>query len=613
MAPLPLTVPLGDGETAASFASRLAGRNGAANVVEFCYDMGFDFAAVLRGDADAVSRLASLGGVSAEALQAFAFRKEGSRIILGGEVLLKSCLVRQRIRICPKCLIEDIERSPHLPPDIAVHGRAIWCVRPVYTCFRHHCRLVEIAKPERGEYAHDFSAIFFRRDLTVRQLANNAADQCPTPFENYVGERVSGVGGSPWLDQWPLFAVIRAADMFGVTAMQGPRFLVPEDEEGKRIAGQTGFEILAAGPARISRFLVESHSRFHRAADRLNGPKTSFGYFWDWANVDLRDDGYSRLRALFTDFLIDTFPYGPGDELFGQPVDRRSLHSVATAAKECGMHRKTLRKMLREAGVLNEEEARLPASLALFRAHEAEAILRDGPTALSLEDIAREYNCPRPHNYMLYHEGYLKPLFKRQGHGNGLGLHFSRSQLEAFMAALLKKSKRIGAPRPDQVGILEAARRANCAVREIVDLILEGRLAWIGQDGRTSGFKAILVDLEEVCEMTRGPDLPGMTKEQVEEALHVNDRTLKAIIASGLLPTETARNPRKRHLQEVIRLEALDAFRRDYVTLANLAVERRMHFRRLMIELHNAGVQPVLRREVHGATVYRRSQIPPAS
>jgi hypothetical protein len=77
MTPLPLTVSLGHGQTASSYASRLAGRNGAANAVEFCYDMGLDFWAILRGDPDAIGRLAALGGISAEALQAFCISQAG--------------------------------------------------------------------------------------------------------------------------------------------------------------------------------------------------------------------------------------------------------------------------------------------------------------------------------------------------------------------------------------------------------------------------------------------------------------------------------------------------------------------------------------------------------
>lgn len=608
--PLPLTIPLGPGQTAASYASQLAGRNGAANATEFCYDMGLDFGSVLRGDPVAISRLAELGGVSAEALQAFAFHKQGSRIIFAGQVLLKSNFVRQRIRVCPKCLAEDVGRSPHLPPDLAIYGRAIWCVRPLYTCLIHDCRLVEIARPERGEYAQDFSVIAFRRDLDVRQLVDNVIDQRPTAFERYVARRIDGAGEIPWLDEWPLFAVIRTADMIGLTALQGPKFHVPENDEEKRVVGQAGFEILAAGPPRVRQFFSQTYSFYHRAPEKFCGPKTSFGYFWDWANVDLRDDCYSALRGLFVDFLIDTFPYGPGDKLFGQPVDRRSLHSVTTAAKERGMHPKTLCKMLKEAGILNEDQARLPASMALFRAQEAETILQHGPTTLSLEDIAREYNCPRPHNYMLYQEGYLKPLFRRQGHGNGLGLHFSRSELDGFMQALLEKAVATTSPSPGQVSVLEAARRANCAVREILDLILARRLAWVGRDSCSFGFKAILVELREVCELTRGPDLPGMTKQEVQKTLHFSDRTLNAIIAGGLLRTETARNPRNRCPQEVITWEALDAFQRNYVTLANLSVDRGVHFWRIMLDLNNAGVHPVLRHDVHGVTVYRRDQLP---
>jgi hypothetical protein len=324
----------------------------------------------------------------------------------------------------------------------------------------------------------------------------------------------------------------------------------------------------------------------------LTGPKTSFGYFWDWANVDLRDDAYACLCALFSEFLAETFPYGPGDQLFGRPVRRRALHSITTAAKESGMHPKTLRKMLREVGLLTDEQARLPDSRVLFSAKKAEAILRDGPTAMSLKDIAREFNVPHPQTYILYRKGYLRPLFERRGHRDGLGLHFSRSHLEQFMAALLKDATPVVSPSAGQFPVLQAAHKANRSVWEIVDLILARRLTWVGKDVRHFGFKSILVKLSEVRDLTRGPDLPGVTKLEAAKALHVTERALNVLIARGFLTTQTARNPLNRCPQEVIAQKVMDAFNRDYATLGKLVSERNMHFQKIRRELKKADVHP---------------------
>ena len=63
MTPLSLTVPLEEGKTATSFASRLAERNGSPNVQDFVQEIGFSWRAIIAGEAEALAELAALGNV----------------------------------------------------------------------------------------------------------------------------------------------------------------------------------------------------------------------------------------------------------------------------------------------------------------------------------------------------------------------------------------------------------------------------------------------------------------------------------------------------------------------------------------------------------------------
>ena len=61
-APLRLSLQLGDGETAVSFAARLGTRNGASDAKRFCADVGLSYARLSAGEPAEIRRLACLGG-----------------------------------------------------------------------------------------------------------------------------------------------------------------------------------------------------------------------------------------------------------------------------------------------------------------------------------------------------------------------------------------------------------------------------------------------------------------------------------------------------------------------------------------------------------------------
>ena len=60
--PLPLCVAHMPGESATSFASRLARRNGVRRLVTFCSDVGLDYSQLMNGAPAEIERLAAWAG-----------------------------------------------------------------------------------------------------------------------------------------------------------------------------------------------------------------------------------------------------------------------------------------------------------------------------------------------------------------------------------------------------------------------------------------------------------------------------------------------------------------------------------------------------------------------
>ena len=86
------------------------------------------------------------------------------------------------------------------------------------------------------------------------------------------------------------------------------------------------------------------------------------------------DKAFDPLRDLVGDFIRTRFPVGPGDIVFGKPVERRVLHSIRTLSKETGLHPKRLRKLLEAAGALPDGSADLADGNYLFDAQRASTL-----------------------------------------------------------------------------------------------------------------------------------------------------------------------------------------------------------------------------------------------
>lgn len=191
MRPLRLTVPLGVGETPASFVSRLAARY-APSAREFCLDFGTTFQKVVDGDPEALAMVASKGGVAPEGLAANAFVKIGERrYLLRGEALVRGSLRRATVAICPKCLAGDIADAAGLRAELAPYQRALWQIAAVKTCPIHATPLAVLEKDLTPNLLHDWSHHVAKVLPQLARLVTDAETRPLTGLETYVAMRVA--------------------------------------------------------------------------------------------------------------------------------------------------------------------------------------------------------------------------------------------------------------------------------------------------------------------------------------------------------------------------------------------------------------------------------------
>jgi hypothetical protein len=119
---------------------------------------------------------------------------------------------------------------------------------------------------------------------------------------------------------------------------------------------------------------------------------------------------------------------------------------------------------------------------------------------------------------------------------------------------------------------------------------------------------SLLVDIEEVHALVRGPDHSGFTLGGLKERMQMQttDRVARALMAYGYLKTEVVVNPVNRCPTVIVSAEEVKRFEREYVSLFVLARQQGRHFLAVKKELDAAGIVPALDPEKIGASFYRR-------
>lgn len=602
---LRITVPLHAGETTASYASRLAAAN-RLSARDFCLDWHVTFQAVVDGNEAAVDRIADKGGVAAAELKVHAFvRTRWATYLHRGERLLRTLLRRKNVAVCPLCLKEEIAASP-LRPQLAVWGRAIWQFDAIKTCGIHGCALVTVSTDPTPGTLHDFVRHVSPALNDLDRLCAGAERRQPTGLETYIVERLEGCRNSPMLDSLEMFVAIRISEVLGAVDLFGRTANLKKltDEEW-RLAGARGFTIADGGEPSVRDFLAKLQATFPYKRSGREGPQALFGRLYQVLEFGSEDTAWDPVRDLVGRYIKDRMPLGPEDLVFGKPAGRRTLHSVRTLSIDHDLHPKRARKLLRAAGIIGDAQAALPDHNTIFDAQEGSAAVQKAKGALSLPAAGRYLNAPRVQIGLLVKNEFVKPFIPAKVFG-ALD-QFAVDDLDDFLRRLLADAVPIKKPDAYQADIPSAAGRANCSSVEVLRLILDRKLEWVGRHADLQGYMSALVDVREIRGKVRGADKGGYTGLELKEKLSTTAKVASALIKHGHLATRTVINPVNRCPTVVVPQAEVARFAREYVSLFTLARQRGLHHMVVKKALDADGVAPALDPKKIGATFYRRS------
>lgn len=500
-------------------------------------------------------------------------------------------------------------RTSPARPHVVAYQRARWPIAALKTCAIHLAPLVVVDKDMTPSTLHDWSHHVSKVLPFLPRLVAEAGTRPLTAFETYVLNRTNGgPAGTGLIDTLPLHVAIAACELFGAVAAFGrtPNLKTLTDEEWRQ-AGAAGFGIVSDGKPGIEVFLEDLQASYPYTRAGTEGPQAIFGRIYQVLEFGREDTAYDPLRDLVGNFILGNFPVGPGDVVFGKPVETRRLHSIRTLSMETGLHPKRLRKLLSSAEMLPPNADDLADGNCLFDAQKAVSLAQAAAAAtLSVRDAGTYLNAPRVQRDMLYRSGLLEPRIKATDHG--AADLFAPEDLDAFLARLFDGAAPVPAADANLVDIPTAAKVACCGSVEVVEAILQGRLTRKARLVTERGYMAVLVDVEEVRALVRGPDLDGLTSLALAERLRVADKVTRKLIAGGHLRTVSAINPVNRCPVAIVPTEEIERFEAEFVTPFAIARQQGRHHMAVKKELDAAGVKPAMKPEKVGATIYRRAE-----
>ncbi|WP_424942097.1 TniQ family protein [Aliiroseovarius crassostreae] len=557
-----LSVPLGKGETANSFASRLAVRNGSARLLEFCTDMGVSSFYLGRGDPDTLRAFAELAGVEYECLLAHTPRMLDRNLFgFGAEVIKWRALQRNRLRYCPACLAEDRKLNGALGP----YQRSSWVLTSIRSCHFHQCMLVDLSYAGAPSDGDDFLLKLTTRRTEQGEMVIEPVKMCDLELERYLLRRIRGAKGPEWLDTLQFHVAAQLCENFGLLLTKGAEAVRHQTTEREWVeAGAAGYRVLRNGKDALTGKLKEIQNR-NPIEYQLY--RSKYRVFYQWLRD--RDEGpeFDEIRDHVRQFVFNNFPVKPGALVLGVPCTEQKLHTICTASRRYGISRQMLSRCLVERGLAQPVVgSTTPKIHAYIQNAVVEDIVFDTIGTMDIGQAAQYLGINRNLMARFIGRGWIRHLVKP---GTDWP-RFTDIHLKRFIADLWKKPKdRLAVE--TLTDIPTAAHRTRCRIEHIVELILENRLGSSRRASSETLFKSVGVDLHELRELLVPPHDIGFSVSAAVEKLRVSTSTITNLIDAGVLKSEVFTWPIEGRTVELVTAQSVAEFRSKHISLAELS------------------------------------------
>ena len=321
------------------------------------------------------------------------------------EIFVSRALRSPTMRGCPVCLREDA-KSHGGPAVEAMAMRGDWLLREVMVCLRHRHPLVPLWQalnptdrydiaPRLQEIEAEILSGYFDHPLCVASF-----------FDIWLDRRLEDGEDETWLGQYELYPAASFCRLLGAELLRlNP--VNPLDAFCRiRVAQAAGFAVAVEGEAGI-------RSALNRLAEAAMGHNDTAQKAFGQLYVKLRraysdEPAFEPFRKLLRDCILSVWPIPAGEDVLGEILTERRLHSLHTAAAELGTTKALLEPFLVEAGAIPALDPR-PASRRVFDVNEHATLLAEIPRLASLRALREAIGASRNEIEALVDEGLLVP------------------------------------------------------------------------------------------------------------------------------------------------------------------------------------------------------------
>lgn len=517
--PLPLTVLTAAGESATSFASRLARRNGVPRLITFCSDVGIDYFELVNGNPAEIQRLAALGSIDPAPLQvATPSLAEPGWLLLGKERMKFTAFIRTTLRICPRCVAEAPDRT-------GVVHQGVWQLAAIRTCTRHGCHLVTVPKPRNGNDYFDHVPMLDR----FRPTTTNLAIFENLKLEQYLLDRIRIGRGESWLDRLPFHIAARTCEMLGALLTLGPQAKRAELTDAQwAAAGTAGLSILRGGPQALRQKLKEIQDS-HPVGEKLY--RSHYGVFFDWLRSRDDDPDFDVVRDVVREFIFENFPVTVGSIVLGKPCPEQQVHSFSTAKQVFGIPHHRLGQKLVTLGMAKPHASDrfytltryIPTALLIN-------IVAEVGTRLSAKDAGAMIGVETVVLARLASQG----LIPKQAEYGKRSTIYRPEDLDQFLERLRALAKR-AVTANDLIDIPTAARRRGVTIAALTEFILEHRIPLYFFGASAEDFRAFRVHPSVLRGIYGRPHEPVVSPWNAARLLNINRPTVYRLQKAGFL------------------------------------------------------------------------------
>lgn len=601
--------PLQPREPAMGYAARLAALNG-VDLRSLLRDMRIDIDALGRGNGRALDDLAELRRLDPAGRDALR-RYTPSHAVgdkaatVGGHRFQPGSVLAYATRVCPHCVAEDLARFEG-PVGARPWSRLEWVLEPVRVCGRHGTVLLHVQADETLRAGHDFSATMVRQVLPALDRLRAEAVPAPgTAFAAWFVARLDGArDAGDWLDDVPLHAASAFCEALGISVLHGPgRHPSTKGMADMACAAEEGYRIAALGPDAVEGAFDGIVGR-HRFGKRGSvGHEKVYGRVHAVLRANLKDPAFEKFRHVLREHAFARLPISPGTAFLGVRLGERRMHTQRSAAFSSGRS---------DAGLLRlvGSEAVASGQRLWITVEEFGAIVANVEDHLTAKDVANRTGFSVKQVGYLEEAGLLSVL-PEDDRNAGSKRCFLRPDVDAFMARLFRNAVPVANPSEPRMTIERAAPGLRVGTVEILNLILDDRLAWVGRHTTGERYDDLLIDRDEVLRVIQGAGSADDVTEPEAAAMlaGVDPRNLWRLVKTGLLAWSPGYRPRDPRSVRAFTRASVEAFAAEYATLKEVAASAGLAPHQAMRRLQEAGVRDAASYEQVRMKLYRRRDL----